>query len=702
MFQEHARHAIWNQSQHPLKHTLADFGFSNPALPGISNLESAFNYVIAVLFPQTLPAVSTPGDLPLVGNTINDFRVVLDDGDGKAASYRWEQREGDLAAKWYKIYDMDWGSDSVMEAYLNVTQDLYVWKRGRTDTDETGTPISGLFAGQRIWGGTQANENLTLDANSFDSSGFVQSTNTFRPTANNTLDVGTAALSWRSGYFKTSVIIDTLTLSSGSISDSSGTISFGATDLTTTGDVSAFAFVASDRFEVGTLTISAGSIIDSSNAITFGSTSLVTTGTITGASGSSFGTLTLADGSITDSSGSISFGTNNLSTTGTVSGGDATFTKVSVDNLRLDGNTISVLNANGNLIVQANGTGVVDIQSSITSLGIAATGVVSVTGQLNVDNLRVDGNTISSTNLNGNIVFTPNGTGIVETSASINPSADGSLDLGSSTKRFQKLFFSTGLNDGTNEITAATLLSFRDANVGATTGMTLFYDGSKWVASLPDTEITHSTLSGLTTGDAGHTQFALLAGRTSGQSLVGGTGATENLVFESTSNGSKGLVLTKDIFAPFTNASFSGSWSGTDLGKATNYWKDIYSKGELKGARFENYTFAGLPSASAQNIGRQAYTTDTKKVYVDTGTAWKVVGSSKYASDVSFDGTVTTVNVDVSAEITDARLAVWQLCDNANDFDRIYCTIKTTSASNVQITTHGALPAGSYRLIGIE
>ena len=60
-----------------------------------------------------------------------------------------------------------------------------------------------------------------------------------------------------------------------------------------------------------------GSITDSSGTISFGNEILTTTGTITGgvisgASGSTFGNLTLADGSITDSSGTISFGNENL------------------------------------------------------------------------------------------------------------------------------------------------------------------------------------------------------------------------------------------------------------------------------------------------------------------------------------------------------------------------------------------------------
>ena len=50
----------------------------------------------------------------------------------------------------------------------------------------------------------------------------------------------------------------------------------------------------------------------------------------------------------------------------------------------------------------------------------------------------------------------------------------------------------------------------------------------------------HGELTGL--GDDDHTQYALLAGRAAGQTLVGGTAASENLILDSTANATKGVV----------------------------------------------------------------------------------------------------------------------------------------------------------------
>jgi cytoskeletal protein CcmA (bactofilin family) len=68
---------------------------------------------------------------------------------------------------------------------------------------------------------------------------------------------------------------------------------------------------------------------------------------------------------------------------------------------------------NADLAISAQGTGIVDIQSAMTTIGQTITGTASVTGQFNADNLRIDGNTISSTDTNGNISITPNGNGLI-------------------------------------------------------------------------------------------------------------------------------------------------------------------------------------------------------------------------------------------------------------------------------------------------
>lgn len=735
IFEKH-RFEIWNLTQHPYKHRLSDFGYTNPALPGVTNINSALNYMIAVMYPNTQPNVATPGDLPTgvdtpnpgdVTPTLGDYRVVDDDGDGRSAGYRWEQREGDVSAQWYKVFDVDWSTDAILAAVTDVTDDKYMYSKGKDDLDENGDVIVGLYAGQKIYGGESANTNLTLNANNGDGvgaqTGFVQIDSAFRPTVDNTYDLSTATERWKDLYLSNSAVINTMTLASGVISDSTGQISFDNENIITTGNitgaiVTGSSLVADDT--VDTLTLVPGSYADTTGAVSFGAANLVTTGTL----GAGVATFTDAThtvvidpnigsnrASITASRGAIDFIDEDLYTTGLLSVGAITGTSLAIDNLLLDGNTISSTDTNGNIRLVPDGTGVVLVDKSMTTLDINTTGVVTVNGRVQVDNLRLDGNTLLASNLNGDINLSTTGTGQIIFGSNLLPSSSGSYNVGSSSALLNDIFISGGIRNATNEIPIGTLLSFRHGvyrdlaeTQPAQDGDALFYDSVNgvWLASTPDSEVDHTTIANLTLGDAGHTQFVMLAGRVGGQIIQGGTAASENLVLESTSHATKGLILTRDNFAPETDASYSGGWSGTDLGDSTHYFRDLYTKGELKGARLENVLSSALPSASAQNIGRTVFATDNNKAYVDIGTAFKVLGVAKYLGDTVWTGAETVKNVDVSASIEDARNAQWQLLDNGSNFEVMHVKIEMTSASNVRITTNVALPAGSYRLIGIE
>lgn len=160
-----------------------------------------------------------------------------------------------------------------------------------------------------------------------------------------------------------------------------------------------------------------------------------------------------------------------------------TFAQLNVDNVRLDGNTISTTDAAGNMSLDTNGGAIYaldnfcngavgtaltsgmtvsrssntrfwvyetgastnnkiwehlansgtyrfrvaldDLTNSVSIYDITRSGIGSlvmtiptatftVNSQLNVDNLRLDGNTFSSTSTNGNIIIDPNGTGQIQ------------------------------------------------------------------------------------------------------------------------------------------------------------------------------------------------------------------------------------------------------------------------------------------------
>ena len=101
--------------------------------------------------------------------------------------------------------------------------------------------------------------------------------------------------------------------------------------------------------------------------------------------------------------------TADISTTGThtVTG------QSDIDYVRIKDHKITTNASNANLELSANGSGVVDVQSSMTTIGQTVTGTVAITGQLDVDNISISGNGIIATNSGGGININPNATGQV-------------------------------------------------------------------------------------------------------------------------------------------------------------------------------------------------------------------------------------------------------------------------------------------------
>lgn len=99
-------------------------------------------------------------------------------------------------------------------------------------------------------------------------------------------------------------------------------------------------------------------------------------------------------------------------------------TQLDVDNLRLDGNTLSSTDVNGNINLTPNGTGDV----VLVGVTVSDTNTVSGVTQLDVDNIRIDGNTIISTDAAGNINITPDTTGDLVLDGVKWPQADGAAN----------------------------------------------------------------------------------------------------------------------------------------------------------------------------------------------------------------------------------------------------------------------------------
>jgi len=705
---DHSRFKVVSETQHLYEHGLDEFPYAHPALPGSGSAQDAMDYILNVLYPKIKGEVATPADLPTGVDTPNvgdlppelgDQRLVIDDGDGNYAMYTWAKWDGQAAPQWNKVADFDFGENGIIQGLLDQTQYLYPRKYGTTDYDPiTELALTGKDAGQHFYGGDVSGQNLILHANNGDDpglhSGFIYLDDDTAPSLDLQFNLGEPTERWLNGYFGTLVVgTATMTITSngtqGSITDTNGIISFDDENLITTGDIDGSVITASTNLvvddSVNQLTIGIGSITDSTWAISFGDENLSTTGTLASGVATISSTLVLATGSITDSSGEISFGDENLTTTGNIDAGTGFLDRLELDDLVLDGNAISIATLNTDLDLSANGTGVIDLQSATTTVDVTTTGTLQVIGQGIIDDITLDGTSISVV---GNIL----------TTETIRPDGNGTRDLGGATLRWRDLFISNNIHDGTNFISSTDLLRLRlnawrdlGKTQPAQAGDALFYDSVNgvWLASAPDTEIDHGELLASSLLDDDHTQYALLAGRGTSQVLRGGD-ASGALTLYNNATDQVGFTIQASALNPSADDLI-------DIGTASRGFKDIYMTGEGIGFRAENEA-SGSMTSDAGTVGRLWYGTDTEFLYVDTGSAVKKVGNNSYAT--VHTNVQVEAGIDVSASIDDARNAVWQLREEASG-DILDVPVNTTATTVTTINTV-PLPAGNYRLIGIE
>jgi hypothetical protein len=712
----HSRHRVFSQAQHPFTHNIEDIVYSHPSVTGsVTTLAQAMNHLFAVLYPTAKEAVATKADLPTTGNSIGDMRVVINDNDNKSASYRFELREGDdLPGKWYKIYDLDFSSDSILASWQNVTQDQYIQKRGRDDTDVNGDPITGVLAGQSVWGGKSANTSLNLYANSGDgngpSTGWIQVGDNVRPIGDDKWSLGEPFNRFKHIHSK-DAFIGELSLADNAIVSSTGEITLDDNNLLTTGVLVAshiFALSQASKLasgtSVGDVSIGDGYVQSASGLLSFGNNDLLTNGT------ASIGDITIGANQIDSDTGIIDFALCDLVSVNSIEASLGVFEAIEVG---LPANKLEI-GSDGNITKDTpltlstpaiTVTGFVDLLSelSVASSVEAGGAVKSNTGLIATDNaeskyVSVEGGDIANKITSfGNALDVISPVGMNVDTPFVKP-LGAATDLGDEFSPFRHLAISGELKFSTGAINQETLHGLRNSVTRANgdpalAGDSLFWSDAAqcWYADHPDTEITHGQISGLTNDD--HPQYLRLAGRGSGQLVYGGIIPNANLTLGSTLHATKGLVLFRDVLAPETD--------GTNLGTASRQIGDSFHKGQAIGLRAENVTTVTLPSPSASKTGRVVYDATAKTLLVDDGGMWRRAGAEKVIvqDDLYWDGSQLSKTYTIGTQLQDATKAIWEFGLTSTG-ERLYPTITKTTTS-VTVTFKAAPPAASYTLIGV-
>lgn len=420
---------------------------------------------------------------------------------------------------------------------------------------------------------------------------------------------------------------------------------------------------------------------------------------------------------------------------------------LNIDNLTLDGNTITSTDTNGNIELTANGTGTIELNSPVNfagattftgllnadggiavdtnaftvagdgtgntliggTLGVTGestlasaivsdltdnrvviagasgaleddanftfdgttlaltgnftqTGTGTVTGQWNVDNLRLDGNVLSTTDTNGNLTLTPNGTGYVVisgtnglvipvgTNAQQGPAVNGAIRLNSTSGQFEGYSNANWSSlGGVRSVDGLTFI-IAETSPGNSDDTLHFYVATGASTNKEAMTLDENTLAVLNTTTSTSTS-------TGAVTVAGGVGITENLnvggdgviTGDLAVNGGD-ITTTATTFnlinATATTLNIGGAATAVDIG-ATTGTTSVNNALSVDG----NFDVGG---ASIFTVNATSGNTET-------------AGNMIVGGDLTVNGTTTSVNVDV-LDVEDAliRLASGNTSDSVD------------------------------------
>ena len=337
--------------------------------------------------------------------------------------------------------------------------------------------------------------------------------------------------------------------------------------------------------------------------------------------------------------------------------GQSTLASVNVEDLTAG--RITFAGTDGELVDSTNLTFVTGTNT------LALNGTGNVTGQWNVDNLRLDGNTLSSTDTNGNIVLAPNGSGYVTisgtnglvipagTNAQQGPAVTGAIRYNTTNTQFEGY---SGTNwsslGGVRSVDGFTYI-IAESSPAASDDILHFYAGN--LAGNAGVEVAQLDIVSLrlkqTTTASSNTTGALV--------VDGGAGIAENLYVGGNTVLTGDLeVKGGDITTDQTTFNLLNTTATTvnAFGAATDI--NIGTGGEGGGDTTIGHD---LTVVGDLDVGAGNFTVDAT-----TGNA-ETAGNMIIGGDLTVNGTTTSVNVDV-LDVEDAliRLASGNTSDSVD------------------------------------
>jgi hypothetical protein len=359
------------------------------------------------------------------------------------------------------------------------------------------------------------------------------------------------------------------------------------------------------------------------------------------------------------------------------------FSEAFVDNLKLDGNTLS--STSGGITLSATN----DIIETVNNVNFGTAGdnsTVTIVGQLNADNLRLDTNSITSTDSNGNIILDANGTGIIDINSPID--VEGHANFQNTANFVGEVTVETGIipdTAGDAAYLGTSAYPFSEAHIGLITigdgttsaenrtvttssGDLILGANSNIVNVDSNLSVTNnSTFSGNVTIQGSSKTFSVNdSSSVSKFSIASDTG---NTIIEGTLtlnggltlNGKLGITNTTDSSSSTdTNASFYTSGGGS-IAKKLFVGETLAAADRITASNGLTVTTGGLTvsaggiDAAGQTVTATTFTGNAASATIATnvsGGSGRILynsgtDSTTTSSNLTFDGT----NLDVGGEI---------------------------------------------------
>lgn len=344
---------------------------------------------------------------------------------------------------------------------------------------------------------------------------------------------------------------------------------------------------------------------------------------------------------------------------------DATITDTKGDLIADDGNM--------HVHLSVGSDGQVLMADSAASAGLAYAGLTSISGY--VANEHIDHSAVTLTAgvaLAGGGDLTANRTfdldiNSLTAEATVDGAADYVVVYDASVPAHRKVLLNdlpatgggesnTGANVGTGsgwyrDKTGSTL-NFKTLVAGSTK-LSVVANADDLTVDVDQSNIDHGSLAGLADDD--HTQYALLAGRSGGQSIIGGTATGDDLTLTSTSDATKGTIILSDPVAANSYLEFTDISAptnpGAGLGRLYKKTGDdgIFWKPDAAGPEVD-LTSTGVDGETntASNVGVGGVGTFKQKTGVDL--EFRSINAASNKITVALDAGNNEIDIDAAPD----------------------------------------------------